>query len=197
MKKVMEVLMNLSKDPLVQRHFEIWTDNLNFDVQDGSELCYTVDNIMMYEWTSEGKKPFRPNKTAWAGYEITVYHAFDDLMNRLTRNETGIVSVLYLDSEIKAHVESFRKKPALEFEGRKIPYEVIYEREVYHLAYATDRFLYYVDKYDTLIIMLHTNDGTLVADNAFAEIGFYESQQDVEEGKEKAVEIIIPNNKGE
>lgn len=41
MKKVMEVLMNLSKDPLVQRHFEIWTDNLNFDVQDGSELCYT------------------------------------------------------------------------------------------------------------------------------------------------------------
>lgn len=51
------------------------------------------------------------------------------------------------------------------------------------MDYATDRFLYYLYEYEG-ILMFRTEDGTVVSDNEFAEMGYWESKENVEKGTE-------------
>jgi len=51
------------------------------------------------------------------------------------------------------------------------------------LAYATNEFLYYEDS-NGMPLMFRTDDGTLVSDNEFADMGLYESEENVENGTE-------------
>lgn len=50
-------------------------------------------------------------------------------------------------------------------------------------AYATNEFLYYEDS-NYMPLMFRTVDGTLVSDNEFADMGLYESEENVENGTE-------------
>lgn len=53
-----------------------------------------------------------------------------------------------------------------------------------HLSpYATNEFLYYEDS-NYMPLMFRTVDGTLVSDNEFADMGLYESEENVENGTE-------------
>ena len=55
--------------------------------------------------------------------------------------------------------------------------------DIAKLAYATNEFLYYEDS-NYMPLMFRTVDGTLVSDNEFADMGLYESEENVENGTE-------------
>ena len=76
----------------------------------------------------------------------------------------------------------FKKYPAIHGE-RTIPYFIFHRGDIARLCYATNEFLYYVGD-DDMPLMFRTDDGTLVSDNEFANIGFTESEQNVEDGTE-------------
>ena len=76
----------------------------------------------------------------------------------------------------------FKKYPAIHGE-RTIPYFIFHRGDIARLCYATNEFLYYVGD-DDMPLMFRTDDGTLVSDNEFAEIGLCESEQNVEDGTE-------------
>ena len=60
---------------------------------------------------------------------------------------------------------------------------MFHDGDIARLAYATNEFLYYEDS-NYMPLMSRTVDGTLVSDNEFADMGLYESEENVENGTE-------------
>lgn len=67
---------------------------------------------------------------------------------------------------------------------RTVPYFIFHSGDMARLAYATNEFLYYEDS-NGMPLMFRTDDGTLVSDNEFADMGLYESEENVENGTEQ------------
>lgn len=146
-------------------------------------LRYNFDNTQIYKETDSVVSPFQITAVAWEGYQLTADHALNDVIGRISRNETGKLAVHYICPELQEFFNELKKYPAISGE-RTIPYFIFHRGDIARLAYATNEFLYYVDSSD-MPLMFHTDDGTLASDNEFADIGLCESEENVENGTEQ------------
>ena len=146
-------------------------------------LGYLFENTQIYKETDGIVSPFQITAVAWAGYQLTADHALRDVLGRISRNETGKLTVHYVCPELQEFLNMFKKYPASHGE-RTIPYFIFHHGDIARLCYATNEFLYYAAD-DDMPLMFRTDDGTLVSDNEFAEIGLCESEQNVEDGTEQ------------
>lgn len=145
-------------------------------------LGYLFEDTQVYKETDGVVAPFQITAVAWAGYQLTADHALRDVLGRISRNETGKLTVHYVCPELQAFLDVFKKYPAIHGE-RTVPYFIFHGGDIARLSYATNEFLYYVAD-DDMLLMFRTNDGTLVSDNEFADIGLCESEKNVEDGTE-------------
>ena len=145
-------------------------------------LRYDFDNTQVYKETDGAVSPFQITAVAWAGYQLTADHALKDVIGRISRNETGKLTVHYVCPELQEFFDELKKYPAISGE-RTIPYFIFHGGDIAKLAYATNEFLYYEDS-NYMPLMFRTVDGTLVSDNEFADMGLYESEENVENGTE-------------
>lgn len=145
-------------------------------------LRYLFKNTQVYKEADGVVSPFSITVVNWAGYHLTPDDALKDMFGRISRNETGTLAVHYICPELKEFFAKFQKYPAISSE-RTIPYIIFHNNDIARLMYATNEFLYYADSND-MVLMFRTDDGTLVSDNEFADIGLYESEQNVEDGTE-------------
>lgn len=145
-------------------------------------LRYLFDNTLVYKEADGVVSPFQITAVAWAGYRLTADHALKDVLGRISRNETGKLTVHYVCPELQEFLDMFKKYPAIH-DARMIPYFIFHHGDIARLCYATNEFLYYVGD-DDMPLMFRTDDGTLVSDNEFADIGLSESEQNVEDGTE-------------
>ena len=145
-------------------------------------LRYDFDNTQVYKETDGAVSPFQITAVAWAGYQLTADHALKDVIGRISRNETGKLTVHYVCPELQEFFDELKKYPAINGE-RTIPYFIFHGGDIAKLAYATNEFLYYEDS-NYMPLMFRTIDGTLVSDNEFADMGLYESEENVENGTE-------------
>lgn len=168
-------------------HFIIEADiSLRQEADDDMEcqwLRYDFDNTQVYKETDGVVSPFQITAVAWAGYQLTADHALNDVIGRISRNETGKLAMHYICPELQEFFNVLKKYPAISGE-RTIPYFIFHRGDIAKLAYATNEFLYYVDSSD-MPLMFRTDDGTLVSDNEFADIGLCESEENVENGTEQ------------
>lgn len=188
--KAMEFLIQVSERSSETRHFEIFIDDFQFDKAKCREPLHTPDEVLIYEHTDAGRVIFEPQAYSWAGRRQTVHDAFNDILERLIRNETGLLTMLSLDNDIQQYVSLFHQKVAAVFNGRKIPYEILCGSGCARLTFATNQFLYYLDDMD-MLFMFRTSNGALVSDNEFAEIGFFESKEAIEERRTEEAEIVF------
>lgn len=167
-------------------HFIIEADiSLRQEADDDMEcqwLRYDFDNTQVYKETDGAVSPFQITAVAWAGYQLTADHALSDVIGRISRNETGKLAVHYICPELQEFFNELKKYPAISGE-RTIPYFIFQDGDIARLAYATNRFLYYADS-NNMPIMFRTDDGTLISNNEFADIGLFDSKQRVQEGTE-------------
>lgn len=126
--------------------------------------------------------PFIIKAVNWYGIQLTPADALKDVAGRITRNETETLTVNDIWPELKEALDEFKKYPAITGD-RIVPYFIYYGGDIAKLDYATDRFLYYLYEYEG-ILMFRTEDGTVVSDNEFAEMGYWESKENVEKGTE-------------
>lgn len=188
MKKLMEFVIGTEQDIPEKRHFEIYADSIRYvDSKSTIPICQ-AEGITIYEHTHAGKKVFQPQVTTWYGRKVTVEDAFNDVLERLTRNETGEMESLFLDQELQQYIALFFNKIATTFENRQIPYEILFKEGIAKLLLATTLFLYYEDEFGD-VNMFRTSDGTLVSDNEFADIGFYESKEAIKNGNEEETKL--------
>ena len=59
-------------------------------------LRYDFDNTQVYKETDGAVSPFQITAVAWAGYQLTADHALKDVIGRISRNETGKLTVHYV-----------------------------------------------------------------------------------------------------
>ena len=135
-----------------------------------------VDNV--YKETDGVLSPFVIKAVNWFGERQTPTDALRDVAGRITRNETGTLTVNDIWPVLKKALDKFKKYPAITGD-RVIPYFIYNMGNIANLVYATDRFLYYLYEYEGLL-MFRTEDGTIVSDNEFAEIGYWNSKENVE-----------------
>ena len=146
-------------------------------------LQYDFENAQVYKETDGIVSPFQITAVAWAGYQVTADHALNDVIGRISRNETGTLAVHYICPELQSFFDELKKYPAINGE-RTVPYFIFHSGDMARLAYATNEFLYYEDS-NGMPLMFRTDDGTLVSDNEFADMGLYESEENVENGTEQ------------
>lgn len=126
--------------------------------------------------------PFVIKAVNWYGVRQTPDDALKDVAGRITRNETGTLTVNDIWPELKEALDEFKKYPAITGD-RIVPYFIYHGGDIAKLDYATDRFLYYQYSCEGLL-MFRTEDGAIVSDNEFAEMGYWESKENVEKGTE-------------
>lgn len=167
-------------------HFIIEADILPRQGADDEMECqwlqYDFENTQIYKETDGVVSPFRITGVAWAGYQLTADHALNDVIGRISCNETGKLTVHYVCPELQKFFDELKKYPAISGE-RTIPYFIFHRGNIARLAYATNEFLYYADSND-MPLMFRTDDGTIVSDNEFADMGLSESEENVENGTE-------------
>lgn len=167
-------------------HFIIEADiSLRQKIDDNTQIQwprYLLENTQVYKETDGVVSPFPITAVTWYGCQLTADHALEDVLERITRNETGKLTVHDVCPELQEFLDEFKKYPAINGE-RTVPYFIFHRGEIARLAYATNRFLYYADSND-MPVMFRTDDGTLISDNEFADIGLYDSEQRVEKGAE-------------
>lgn len=145
-------------------------------------LQYDFENAQVYKETDGVFSRFQITAVAWEGYQLTADHALNDVIGRISRNETGKLTVHYICPELQEFFGELKKYPAINGE-RMVPYFIFHRDDIARLAYATNEFLYYVDS-NYMPLMFRTDDGTLVSDNEFADMGLCESEENVENGTE-------------
>ena len=107
-------------------------------------LQYDFENAQVYKETDGIVPPFQITAVAWAGYQVTADHALNDVIGRISRNETGTLTVHYVCPELQAFFDELKKYPAINGE-RTVPYFIFHSGDMARLAYATNEFLYYED----------------------------------------------------
>ncbi len=152
---------------------------------DLTSLCPVFHNTRVFKEEDGAVSPFQITAVGWSGYQPTPDDALKDMVERISRNERGTLTVHYICPELQNFVDELKKYPAINSE-RSVPYFIYFRGEIARLAYATNEFLYYADSND-MPMMFRTGDGTLVSDNEFADMGLFESEQNVEVGTEQVL----------
>ena len=75
-------------------------------------LGYLFENTQVYKETDGVVSPFQITAVAWAGYQLTADHALRDVIGRISRNETGKLTVHYVCPELQEFLDMFKKYPA-------------------------------------------------------------------------------------
>lgn len=71
-------------------------------------LRYDFDNTQVYKETDGVVSPFQITAVAWAGYQLTADHALKDVIGRISRNETGKLTVHYVCPELQEFFDECR-----------------------------------------------------------------------------------------
>ena len=125
-------------------------------------LQYDFENAQVYKETDGIVSPFQITAVAWAGYQVTADHALNDVIGRISRNETGTLTVHYVCPELQAFFDELKKYPAINGE-RTVPYFIFHSGDMAKLAYATNEFLYYevsiTDDTRNFLCLLHCLNG--------------------------------------
>ena len=76
-------------------------------------LRFDFDNTQVYKETDGAVSPFQITAVAWAGYQLTADHALKDVIGRISRNETGKLTVHYICPELQEFFDELKKYPAI------------------------------------------------------------------------------------
>ena len=101
-------------------------------------LRYLFENTQVYKETDGVVSPFRITGVAWAGYQLTPDHALRDVIGRISRNETGKLTVHYVCPELQEFLDMFKKYPAIHGE-RTIPYFIFHHGDKIGRASCRER----------------------------------------------------------
>lgn len=88
-------------------------------------LRFDFDNTQVYKETDGAVSPFQITAVAWAGYQLTADHALKDVIGRISRNETGKLTVHYICPELQEFFDELKKYPAISGE-RTIPNFIVF-----------------------------------------------------------------------
>ena len=177
--------MNLLKCYLEERYFE-FEGNIEFE-DTGNQDCPYVNfyELEIYEIKGEHREKFEPQGYTWSGAEIDCYYAINDVLGRYSRNESGGFVMLFLCDSLKELYDKYKEDIAITIGDLHVPKKILFGSgpDIYDLALVTDKYIYYA--YEDQFLMLDSKDGTIISDNYFAEVGCWNSLEEIHKGNEQ------------
>ena len=148
---------------------------------EGYKLDLETDEISLIDCEDLGER--------WIGEPFTIYDVPSSACAAYTQ-EDSTCSIHYLEDSLKKILDNPVYEKTL-MNGKKIPLRMLNsDMDVMQLLMATDRYLYYY--HDDSYKMINANTLETVSDNYFAEVGFEDSKENIENGEEKLI-WIYPN----
>lgn len=187
MEKLMELVIKAKDSKYSNKHLvvygevEIITDTHYNKI----EFKYPeIENINIVELVDGKEIEFSISGTTWAGRNYDFYDVVLTALADAIRNDFTIQEVLYMCPALQSIKDSYNEI-ALNVEGLDIPKNILhgYCCDFYQLDVVTDKYICYFST-DTFL-MLSTKDHSIISDNYFAEVGYWDSKEKVEKGEEK------------
>lgn len=163
------------------KELDIFTEGVNMIDFKYPEFCdITATNIV-----DDREEDYVPVGETWAGRKYTATDMIEFLISALIKGDETYTK-LNLESGLQELVNDYLTddKIAIAVNGKKIPKRILTNTmyDLYQLILVTDAYIYYVHEDQTY--MLSTEDHTVISDNYFAEVGYWDSVENVKSGKE-------------
>lgn len=163
-------------------HFRFYGE-VEWEERPGQEPAIDFPAISIVQVENEREIPFVIRATTWHGSKLTGMDAITDVLSRYARKDTSI-KILFMEDTIKTYLDALCQD-IIETEIGIVPKRIVYGSflDIYHLELVTDQYIYY--SYDSIIVMLSAEDRGVIADNYFAEVGYFNSEEAIAHGTEK------------
>lgn len=158
-------------------HFIIFGDFITEKTED-ENFVPVFKNVSMKKVENGAEEDWEPSSVSWTGIQMKPYHAMVQTYDDLIRNATKL-NILYLDDEIQK-LKSQYEKEFINYDGKKILKRIhSYCLGECNLILCTNQFAYYYSKASDELVMVRIHDGEVVAGCEFAQIGFYDSLDNI------------------
>lgn len=139
------------------------------------------------------EQTYIPAGQSWAGIRYTPVDVLEFFISALIRADETY-SKTYLEEGLQKFVDEYLKESeiAVTVNGKPVPKRILVKDmyQLYQLALVTDTNIYYV--YEDAVFMLSTEDHSVISDNYFAEVGYFESIENIQSGKETCLWGKLP-----
>ena len=142
----------------------------------------------------DGKEEtYIPKGESWVGRKYTAEDMIQFLISALIKGDETYTKI-YLDPGLEKIIEEYIKDSeiAIAVEGKDVPKRILTNSMyyLYQLMLVTNEYIYY--SHENGMYMLSTDTHQVVSDNYFAEVGFWDSVENVRNGKEKLLWGELP-----
>ena len=144
----------------------------------------------------DGKEiPYVPTKRSWNGRRFVVDDMLENVLAYHILGNTQTCQLLYIEEGLKAFIDSFHTDDnfVLEVSGLKIYKHALSLdlSDLLTLNLVTKECIYYVS--DCKFYMLDTSDHFLLSDNEFAEMGYWDSIEEIQNGSDTLLWGELPS----
>lgn len=165
----------------------------DYEIQQGSYYDYDNHNKESYdypEFTSlsakvvkDGKEiDFTPSGVSWTGHKYDICDMIQDFLAKQIQYSKRYKKV-YIDKGLQKMIDWYHSDIAIVYKLLQIPKRVLSVDmyELYKLVLVTSEYIYYM--YDDSCLMLDAENHEVVSDNSFASGGYFESVENIKNGK--------------
>lgn len=183
--------------------FEVEGDT--FNIYGSYECDTTTDNNKnkytypeFYDLTAKqiinGKEvDYEPHGQTWTGRNYMVEDMIQDFIAKSMVNSL-LYSTIFIESGLQDIVNQFNNAEAivLTVDNLQIPKAIMSHDlyNIYELALVTNDYIYFMC--DDMTLMFTTDTHEIVSDNYFAEVGFFDSVENIKSGKENLLWGELP-----
>lgn len=186
MEKLMELSVVESTSPYYNKHIVIYgtVKILNATgILIPTYIYPEISDISIYERINDKETELILTGETWAGRKYDAYDVISSSLSDLIRYDSSSVNVTFVCPALEKIVKHYHNN-ILQHKNSNIPQTILhgYSYDCFQLGVATNKFIYYFS--DSAILMISTEDHSVISDNYFAEVGYYDSQEAVKNGKE-------------
>lgn len=177
-----------------------------YNIETGKEVNILSENMEFIEFkypefyyisatrvVNKKEESYSPKGESWVGRKYTAEDMIQFLISALIKGDESYTK-LYLDSGLEKIIAEYRKESeiAITVDDKDIPKRILTNdmNYLYQLMLVTDEFIYY--SHENGMYMLSTDTHQVVSDNYFAEVGFWDSVENVKNGEEKLLWGKLP-----
>lgn len=167
--------------------FSIYGD---YEILENEETFHIAEfsNLKAYTVYEEKEIPYTPIGVTWSGRHYDVEDMIKGFMESLIM-QGNLYTKIYLNEELWNLVLEYHEEVVL-IDDISIPKHILSCNGIYELLMVTSDNIYYIN--DDMILMLTFPERNIVSDNYFAEIGYFESLENIQNGKEKLLWGELP-----
>jgi hypothetical protein len=140
------------------------------------------------------KEDYSPKGESWAGQKYDASDMMEFFIAALIRGDKTYEKI-YLNEDIENLINSYMSEEeiAITINNKNIYKRILPKNmySLYQLMLVTNEFIYYGQ--EDSVIMLDINTRTIVSDNYFAEVGYFDSVENIKSGKETLLWGKLPD----